>query len=246
MMKILVGCCGLPIGLEKYLKEFKILEINNTFYKLPQLKTAQKWRNIVPKDFQFSVKVFQAITHPITSPTWKRSGIKDLKKLKDKVGYLRPRKEVFDFWNKTLEICNILQAKICLIQLPASFKDHEENLRNANKFFSKIKRNNISIAIELRGWKEKNILDLCKKFDIIDCCDPFKRLPTYLGKNKIAYFRLHGSPPGKKMYNYKYTKENLLKLKEIVQEVKAKDHYILFNNLSMFEDAKDFIKILSS
>ena len=110
-MGVYVGCCGIPGGLERYSKEFKVVEINSTFYRLPQIKTAERWRNIVPKDFIFCVKCHQGVTHPIRSPTWRRSGLKqeELEKLKDRVGFLRHTKEVFEFWEKTLEICRILK-----------------------------------------------------------------------------------------------------------------------------------------
>jgi uncharacterized protein YecE (DUF72 family) len=246
MLKIYVGCCGFAKGMKKYFQEFSIVEIQSTFYRLPQLKTVERWRKNAPENFVFTIKAFQALSHPTTSPTWRRSGFKEseLNELKNKVGYLRPTKYVFNFWNKTLEICKILNSPICLIQLPKSFRDISENLKNAEKFFSKIKRNRVKIAVELRGWGEKNIKALCKKFELIDCCDPFARLPVYLTKKKIAYLRLHGSPPGKQMYNYKYTKKDLEKLKILIEKIKAKEIYILFNNIAMYDSAKQFLKLL--
>ncbi|WP_113652612.1 DUF72 domain-containing protein [Pedobacter namyangjuensis] len=39
------------------------IEINSSFYKLPQAKTVLKWANEVPDDFRFTFKVFKEITH---------------------------------------------------------------------------------------------------------------------------------------------------------------------------------------
>jgi len=47
------------------------------------------------------------------------------------------------------------------------------------------------------------------------------------------YFRLHGGP----LYQHRYSEEELERLKEKVGE---KETYILFNNLSMYQDALDF------
>ena len=240
---IRIGCCGLPLGLKNYSKEFKVVELNSTFYKLPKKETALKWRSYVEKDFVFCLKAFQAITHDTSSPTWKKSGLKDIeiKKLAGKVGSLKTTKEVLEFWRKNLEICKVLDAKVCLIQLPKSFRDSEENLSNSEKFFERIERNDVKIAIELRGWREENIKKICRKFDLIDCCDPFFRLPVYFGKEKIAYLRLHGKD---KMYNYDYTKKDLLMLKKIVEDLKVNDVFVFFNNIFMLKNAREFSRIV--
>ncbi|KAG5178389.1 hypothetical protein JKP88DRAFT_350272 [Tribonema minus] len=38
-------------------------EINSTFYGLPRTETCAKWRNAVPEQFKFSMKVSKSITH---------------------------------------------------------------------------------------------------------------------------------------------------------------------------------------
>lgn len=65
--------------LQAFSDSFSHLELNKTFYKLPMVKTASRWRNEVSSDFEFSVKAWQAITHPVSSPTWnnRRDGLND-------------------------------------------------------------------------------------------------------------------------------------------------------------------------
>jgi uncharacterized protein YecE (DUF72 family) len=243
---IYIGCCGFPIGMKRYFKKFKTVEIQTTFYRIQKDKTVKRWCEEAPKDFIFNIKVFQGITHPIKSPTWRRSGLKEeeLNKLGNKVGFLRPTREVFNFWNLMISYARILNTKVLLIQLPASFKDSKENWDNAERFFRKAKREKFEIAIELRKWDKKRTEKFCKKFKLIDCCDPFVRMPTYLGKSKIAYLRLHGSPPGKKMYNYKYNSEDLRELKMKLDGIKARKIFILFNNIHMKQDALRFMRMI--
>ncbi len=235
---IKVGCCGFQKSREKYFQTFKLVELQETFYDLPTEERIKKLREEAPEDFEFTVKCFQGITHPSTSPTWRRSKIKS----NENYGDLKDTKEVLDAWNKMLKICKTLKAKICLIQLPASFKDDEKNIKNAFNFFSKIDRNNLEIAIELRGWSKENIRMLCEKFNLIHSVDPFASTPVI--QSKIAYFRLHGSPPGKRMYNYKYTRDDLLRLYEMIKKINASEIYVLFNNIFMFEDAIEFMNII--
>lgn len=243
-MKIYVGCCGFPISMKKYSQKFSVVELQSTFYKLPRLETVEKWKKEFPSNFIFCVKAFQGITHPISSPTWRRSGL-NLEELKDKVGFLKPTKEVFYFWKKTLEICKILKAKVCLIQLPKSFKESEENIRNAEKFFSKIERNGISIALELRGWNKKGFKKICKKFDLIACVDLVKDEPLYFSKKKIAYFRLHGSYEREKInYKHKYSEKELKELKNKIESLKVKEVFVMFNNMYMLQDSIKFKKMI--
>jgi len=244
-MQIYVGCCGTPGGLKNYSKEFKVTELNSTFYRLPKVETVRRWRQTVPENFIFTVKCHQAISHPITSPTWKRSGVKDLEKLKDKVGFLNPTEEVLGFWKQTLEVCETLRSPLCLIQLPASFKENEKNVENARKFFSKIERRGLAIALELRGWSIKGFKQMCEEFDLISCVDPLKDGPLHFSKKKIGYFRLHGGYQGGRInYRYRYTIEDLKDLKNRIEKYECDTAYIMFNNVYMKENAKEFIELL--
>ncbi len=239
-MKLYTGCCGFPINMKKYFQEFSTVEVQQTFYKIPRESTLKKWREQAGKDFVFNIKCFQGVTHPLSSPTWRRFGTKP----KGTYGLLQPSKEVFESWKATLKAASILEAKIILIQLPASFKENEESFSNAEKFFSEIDRDNFDIAIELRGWSENGIKKLCKKFELIDCCDINVREPVYLTKKKILYTRLHGAyKNGKIIYSYSYSENELRNVAEKIKKTKAKKAWIYFNNSDMYRNAKTFIEI---
>lgn len=244
-MEIKVGCCGFAKGRKKYFEEFKVVEIQQTFYRIPKIKTVEKWREEAPKDFEFTLKAFQGITHDINSPTWRKSGFKkeELEKLKGKVGLLRATKEVLEFWDKMIEISKVLNVNVIIIQLPASFKDTEENIKNAYNFFKTINTKKIKIGIELRGWKEENIKKICKKFGLIDVTDFFRRKPVFV--KDICYFRLHGKyKNGKIDYKHKYSKKELKELADYVNSCNVKKAYIMFNNVYMYENAKEFVNLL--
>ncbi|WP_205503677.1 DUF72 domain-containing protein [Rufibacter psychrotolerans] len=48
---------------QHYLRYFKTVEINNSFYRLPSAETFAAWRTSVPEDFLFAVKASRFITH---------------------------------------------------------------------------------------------------------------------------------------------------------------------------------------
>jgi uncharacterized protein YecE (DUF72 family) len=46
-----------------YAGQFKTVELNNPFYRLPTTEMFQRWREVTPADFQFAVKASRYITH---------------------------------------------------------------------------------------------------------------------------------------------------------------------------------------
>jgi uncharacterized protein YecE (DUF72 family) len=53
-----------PAGMLRYYAErFSTVEINNTFYKLPERGMLERWAEEVPRDFLFVLKASQRITH---------------------------------------------------------------------------------------------------------------------------------------------------------------------------------------
>ncbi len=248
---IKVGCCGWAVkgGKKAYFELFNLIELQDTFYKLPKIETAKKWREMAPISFEFTLKAWQVITHPHTSPTWRRVKLKIETNKLDKYGFLRPTEENFRAWEDTLDICHALNAKICVFQTPPSFGFSSDNVRNVEQFFSSIKRDQVKIAWEPRGsWNENlNVVkQLCNSLDLIHVVDIFKREPV--SRTSICYIRLHGIGKGEVNYRYKYTNEDLNLLLEKVKKLLSsyEEVYVLFNNIYMADDALRFKKLVES
>lgn len=245
-----VGCCGFPNRQQEYYRLFPVVELQSTFYNLPQACSAERWRAQAPVGFQFSLKAWQAITHPATSPTWKRSTERGLPGSNTKYGHLRPTRENFDAWQNTLKVCNILHASICLIQCPPSFKFSARNFNNVRRFLGQIDRGRTKLAWEPRGnWKEypNEVKRLCNQLDLIHVVDALKSEPA--AETEICYFRLHGLGPQEVNYRYRYSLQDLQRLRERILEALtrgAKEVFVLFNNLSMLEDAKTFCGMMQA
>ncbi len=56
---------GLParLWLEHYAQRFRTVEVNNTFYRLPQRTAVEHWAKQTPPDFVFAVKASRYLTH---------------------------------------------------------------------------------------------------------------------------------------------------------------------------------------
>ena len=239
-MNIRIGCCGFPKGMKEYFSEFDIVELQSTFYQLPSIKTAERWLSLSPPDFEFTVKAWQGITHPAKSPTYKR--FKGILKGAENYGYFKQTEEVMEAWKNTETICHILKARYVLFQCPASFKPTDENIENITLFFRKVRNPGFCFVWEPRGkeWTDEMVSEVCKKCGLIHGVDPFGRQPV---TRETAYFRLHGSPPGKRMYYYDYTEKDLKKLLEWCEPFEQV--YCFFNNMSMFENAHHFLEMVS-
>ncbi|KPV63919.1 MAG: hypothetical protein AOA65_1165 [Candidatus Bathyarchaeota archaeon BA1] len=223
---IKVGCCGYPTSMKRYHESFRLVELNNTFYQYPKISTVVGWRKKAPEGFEFTVKAHQDISHKF--------------RLK-----AEPSLKAFE---QMKQICKALGARILLIQTPGSVRP--DRLEDAYRFFIKIDREDLVIVWETRGpsWDEPSVREklakMLQELDVPHITDPFRAMPTYTGN--VAYFRLHGL--GAQMYYYQYNDEELRRLYELIKpmEEDGKDVYVLFNNLSMFDDGLRFMRYLET
>ncbi len=237
-MSIKVGCCGFSEAHHKYFANFDLVEIQNTFYQPPRINTAIKWREAAPEDFEFTLKAWQLITNKPTSPTYIRLREPIPQKKKSRYGFFKPTREVFNAWEVTRKFAATLNAQVILFQCPANFRSTEENINNLKTFFSSIDRGSFNLAWEPRGaWDPHLIKEICEELNLIHCVDPFRNESI---SESFKYYRLHGL----KGYRYKYTDEDLLKLKEICYQ--SENVYCLFNNVTMKEDALRFKILINS
>jgi uncharacterized protein YecE (DUF72 family) len=236
--EIRVGCCGFPEARSLYYRHYPVVEIQQTFYQLPRVETVLKWRREAPPDFIFSMKVWQAITHEATSPTYRRMRMPiDVYRKKD-YGAFKPTRVVMQAWENTRKIAQALRAQVLVFQCPGSFQPTDTNLANMRRFFTSVNRGNFYFVWEPRGrWEPETVRQLCEELHLIHGVDPFRNAPV---AGEIFYFRLHG----KSSYRYAYTDEELAELKDVVLSL-SKPGFVMFNNSNMKADASRFIQLLN-
>ena len=236
--KVNIGTSGFRIPRVEYTQLFSCVEIQQTFYQPPQIRTLERWRQETPQGFEFTLKAWQLITHAAKSPTYKRLK-KQLSELeKEEAGYFKPSDLVREAWEVTLACARALKAKTILFQCPASFKQTRENISNLERFFSSINQEKFNFGWEPRGdWDNEVVKSICGNLNLWHVVDPFASKSVTPDK---CYFRLHG----RKGWRYKYDDEELAELALMLPEKKSS--YVFFNNIQMTEDALKFREIIKA
>lgn len=226
---IKIGCCGFPVKRGIYYQIFPVVEVQQTFYQLPQLKTGVRWGEEAPSNFEFTMKAWQLITHEPSSPTYRRLRLKIPDKKKKAYGFFKGTEEVEEAWEKTKEFALELGVEKIVFQSPASFYSSDKHIKNLKQFFKKIDRRSFILIWEPRGgWEREEVERICEDLNLIPCLHPFEgRAP----KGDLLYLRLHGE----KGYRYTYSEEEM---KKMINTGRAYSQaYLMFNNVTMYEDA---------
>jgi uncharacterized protein YecE (DUF72 family) len=139
--------------LSYYANRLKAVELNNTFYRLPQRGMVESWKAQVPDDFRFSVKASQRITH-----------FKRLKEAEDATNYL-------------LDTVSALEDRlgVVLFQLPPNMKKDLERLES----FLKVLPADLKATFEFRHptWFDDDVLELLRHQNRALCVSDTDDLP---------------------------------------------------------------------
>lgn len=240
MPPILVGCCGWPIRRAEYFSRLKTVEINSAFYNLPLLSTAERWRAEAPEDFEFSLKAWQIITHPASSPTYSKLRRKISEKARTRYGGFRDTFEVSSAWERTLAVARALRARFILFQTPSSFYPSSDHLRDMYRFFKGLPRGEFHYVWETRAesWRPTSLQRTCEDLGLVHGVDPLVSEPLH---GPVRYFRLHGRyDKGRLLYHHMYSDEQMSRLLDLCR---GRHAYVYFNNFEMWRDAGRFERL---
>lgn len=231
-----VGTCGFPRKRKEVFAHFDVVEVQETFYHLVPEEKLVRLREEAPAHICFTLKAFQGITHPASSPTYRRTKLPQTFR-PENLGFFRETEEVTICARHTLAMAKALKARVLVFQCPPSFVPSPEHVRNLVAFFERFPRDVCLLAWEPRGaWRAEDIKAICRDLALVHVVDPFFGEPLW---GEIRYFRLHG----KGSYRYQYTDDDLISLgKKLLRY--QEEVFCLFNNVPMFEDARRFKAIL--
>jgi uncharacterized protein YecE (DUF72 family) len=197
-----------------YAERFNTVEINNTFYRPPAISTARSWTARTPKDFEFSLKLYQKFTHDreIT-----REGV-----------------DVFKRGIEPLANADKLGALLC--QFPASFKRTDESVAYLTTLLRTFGDYRCAVELRHRSWSDDfgPTLTLLNEHDAAFVQIDEPKFRTSIRQNQLPnitsfyYLRAHGRNWKKwwrhdhkdERYDYLYTAPELQKFAETLKAVK--------------------------
>ena len=226
MSELLLGTCGWSYAewegilypqkqgkLKQYSSIFPTAEIDSTFYALPNEGTVLGWVRHTSRDFVFSAKLPQTITHKkAINPARGIEG--DLKQ----------------FFEAMKPLADAGKLACVLVQLPGFVRFNSERLES----FLSLLPDGQNFAVEFRhdSWLREETFKLLEEhrvaYTIVD--EPLLPPEVHVTSD-IAYLRWHGRGT-KPWFNYRYTKEQLEDWVPRVREVTGKASRTLgyFNN----------------
>jgi uncharacterized protein YecE (DUF72 family) len=155
--------------LEHYATVFDTVELNNSFYRLPEAHSFEAWRQRVPPDFVYAVKASRYLTH--------------LKKLKD------PQPPIDLLFSRLAHLGSALGP--VLYQLPPRFPI---NLDRLTTFLQALPQGFIHV-IEFRdpSWYVEEVFNVLKQYDVSLCLHDMEGSRTgFRAAGPAVYIRFHG------------------------------------------------------
>ena len=237
--RILIGCSGwqyeswkgtfyppdLPQSewLSHYTRDFPTVEVNNTFYRLPERRTFAAWRAATPRGFVVAIKASRYLTHM----TRLRAPDEPLSRLLSRIDALGPR------------------LGPILFQLPSSFRYDAERLDGFLQALGRHRapprhtgtqavnpRRRLRFVIEFRdpSWYQADVFRALSRARVAVCQHDMPGSALDSGhETPFVYRRFHGVQP---KYGGSYESAHLRSCGERLRAAAARGHdvYAYFNN----------------
>jgi uncharacterized protein YecE (DUF72 family) len=165
-----------------YAAQFDTVEINNSFYRLPEASSFSAWKAQVPPDFLFAVKASRFMTH--------------MKKLKD------PDEPLQRFFSRAGALDRSLGP--VLYQLPPRWTVNVERLNG----FLHVLPKNVRHVVEFRdpSWYVPEVFESLTRHGVALCVHDMEGSATGpMSVGPFLYLRFHGPV----RYNGRYSDERL-------------------------------------
>ncbi len=205
-----------------YARYFRTVEINTSYYKIPDEKLINHLLSVAKEGYDFVFKAPKEFTHE-----------------RDSFG-----NACSVFCERLMPICKKKMLGTILLQFPYFFKYNEDSLKHLEKLRECVP---FPLHAEFRNseWLRDNVVDFLTELDIgfVNVDEP--KLPKLLPQTNIAttdigYFRFHGrnaahwwnSEQAYMRYDYLYSEDELSEWVSKIKESagKLKKTYVFMNN----------------
>jgi uncharacterized protein YecE (DUF72 family) len=184
--------------LSYYSRSFNTVELNVTYYRIPEAKIIRGWVDRTPEDFLFTIKAHRSLTHERKKPD-------------------------FQHFCESINVLHTAGKLACILaQFPHSFHPNPNNREYLSRLAEGLE--GYPVVVEFRGsdWVNEETFDQLRDLDLGFCCVDEPRLrglmpPMAIVTGPLAYVRFHGRNEEKwwqhdfgwERYDYTYSEEEL-------------------------------------
>jgi uncharacterized protein YecE (DUF72 family) len=208
--------------LDEYVQHFDVVEINSSYYRIPNASMFERMEQKTPDGFEFIVKLFRGMTHEI------EDNESMYRELSDAVEPLRDAGKFSGY----------------LAQFPWKFKNGKEARAHLAHLRKKLGADPLFVEFRHDSWIEDKTFEYLRGLGIGYCSVDEPRLkglvpPLVAATTDEGYVRFHGrnarnwwGKGGGDRYDYDYNGEELAEWAEkmLDLESKVKKVYAFFNN----------------
>jgi uncharacterized protein YecE (DUF72 family) len=249
----------MPAGerLRWYAQHFEMVELNSTFYSVPEPRTVERWCAATPDDFTFDVKLHQLFSFHSTPakllpPDLQRRAEADAR------GNVRSTPELQEavlkiFLRSTSIFHDAGKLGVFLLQLSPAFSPRKHELDELIQLIEMLSDYDLAIEFRNRNWavsdQLQSTIDFLKKYHAIfvnvdaPASDHFMVMPSDVDEMtnwKVAYLRLHGRNEkayltGKTVaarFDYDYSESEIAEVAQRSRKLAKEERelHVIFNN----------------
>jgi uncharacterized protein YecE (DUF72 family) len=249
----------MPAGerLRWYAQHFELVEVNSTFYSVPEPRMVERWCAVTPDNFTFDVKLHQLFSFHSTPakllpPDLQRRAETDAKGNVKSTPHLQ--EAMLKTFLRSMSIFrNAGKLGVLLLQLSPAFSPRKHQLNELEPLIETLSGYDVAIEFRNRNWavgdQLDSTIDFVREHRAIfvnvdaPASDHFTVMPSDVDEvtnPKAAYLRLHGRNAkayitGKTVaarFDYDYSDKEIADVaersKKLAQE--ARELHVIFNN----------------
>jgi len=243
-----------------YAEHFNLVEVNSSFYAIPNQRVVERWCEQTPPGFIFNVKLHRLLSRHSTTPDLLPPDLRRGATLKDGKIVLTPALEAAVIKRLLREIEPLAEhgkSGALLLQLSPAFSPKAHELSELDHLFGCLEGRSIAVELRSRDWLEgerrATTLEFFakRKISFVSVDAPrephFTILPSddIVTNPQLAYLRCHGRNfqgyiKGRTVaerFNYSYSEDELQELagrSAKLAEQSAMVHVIYNNNRSNY------------
>jgi uncharacterized protein YecE (DUF72 family) len=249
----------MPAGerLQWYAQHFELVEVNSSFYSVPEPRMVERWCAATPNDFTFDVKLHQLFSFHSTPAKLLPPDLQRRAETDDR-GYVKSTPDLKEALLRIfLPAASIFRDAgklgVLLLQLSPAFSPRKHELGELEALIEMLAGYDLAIEFRNRNWAAgdqlRATIDFLQKrhaiFVNVDApeSDHFMIMPSEVDEvtnSDIAYLRLHGRNArgyiaGKTVaarFDYDYSENEIAEVAERGRKLakEARELHVIFNN----------------